>query len=86
MAVGPRGSAVREEVALVRGSGWHEIERVDLAVRVRDRRADFGAAVLEHQHVGDVVTRAERRAAVGPQVDDLARALDAERCERGVVA
>ena len=47
----------------------HEVERVDLPVRVRDGRADLGAAVLEHEHVGDVAARAERGAALGPQVD-----------------
>ena len=63
----------------------HEVERVDLAVRVRDRRADLGAAVLEDEDVVDVGARAERGAALGPEIDHLARAGGAERPERRVV-
>ena len=61
------------------------VERVDLPVRVRDGRADLGAAILEHEDVCQIVARPEGRAAVGPQVDDLARAADAERPEGRVV-
>ena len=37
----------------------HVVVGVDLAVRVGDGRADLGAAVLEHEHVVDVVASAE---------------------------
>ena len=54
-------------------------------MRVRDRGADLGAAILEDEHVVDVGARAERCAALGPEVDHLARAGGAERPERRVV-
>ena len=38
----------------------HQRAGVDLAVRVRVRRADGGAAVLEDEHVGDAVERLQR--------------------------
>ena len=59
--------------------------RVDLAVRVGDRGADLGTAVLEHEHVVDVVAGAERRGALRPVVDDGTRARRSERPELGVV-
>ena len=66
-------------------SRWQQIERVDLAVRVGDGGADFGAAVLEHEDVLDVVARAELGRSLGPQVDDAPRLGGAELPERSVV-
>jgi hypothetical protein len=54
-------------------------------MRMRDRRAGVGAAVLEHQHVLDLRTREQRRCSLRPQVDDAAHAVDAEGAERCVV-
>ena len=62
-----------------------EVEGVDLPVRVLDRRADLGAAVLEHEHVGDLRPRSELRASLRPQVDDLAHPVRTERPERRLV-
>ena len=59
----------------------HVVVGVDLPVGMGDRRADLGAAVLEHEHVVDVVAGAERGGALRPQVDHLAGAGDAERPE-----
>ena len=42
-------------VVLGRGGRWDVGEGVDLAMRMIDGRADRSAAVLEHEHVGDVV-------------------------------
>src|SRR5207237_1783042 len=61
------------------------VERVDLAVRMLDRRPDLGAAILEDQDVRDLVGRAEGPAALRPEVDHLARPLGAERPEGRVV-
>jgi hypothetical protein len=65
--------------------GWHLRIGVDLPVGMRDRRSDLGAAVLEDQHVVDVVTGAELCGALRPQVHDAAGAVDAERPELGAV-
>ena len=70
---------------LDQGPRRHRVVAVDLAVGMGDGGADLGAAVLEHEHVVDVVAGAERRGALGPQVDHLAGAGDAERGEGGVV-
>src|SRR5438094_70826 len=56
------------EGELAEGQVGEEVEGVDLPVRVRDRRADLGAAVLEDEHVRDLGPRAERRGALGPEV------------------
>ncbi len=45
-------------------------ERHDLAVRVVDGGADHPPAVLEHEHVADVLAHPERRGARRPQLDD----------------
>ena len=42
-------------------------------------------AVLEHEHVADVVARSEGGGALGPEVDHPPRPVAAERPERGVV-
>src|SRR3954469_11737840 len=55
---------------------------VDLTVRMLDR----GGAVLEDQHVPDLVARAELAVAVGPHVDERLDPLRAELGERRVVA
>jgi hypothetical protein len=52
---------------------------------VGDGGADLGPAVLEHQDVVDVVMATEDGGAVGPQLDHLEGAVDAEGRERGVV-
>ena len=52
--------SVRRGRSSASGCRGHDVVRIDLAVRVGDRGADLGAAVLEHQHVRDVV--AARRA------------------------
>ena len=67
------------------GQIGHEPERVDLAVRMRDRRADLRASVLEHQHVLDVGPGAEGGGALSPNIEDPARTVDAERPEGRVV-
>ena len=77
--------AIGHEVALGSGRRRNGVERVDLAVRMSDRRPDLGTPVLEHEHVRDVVTRAERLAPLGPEIDDAARAVRPERGEAGVV-
>jgi hypothetical protein len=66
-------------------SRGNEVEGVDLAMRVLDRRPDLGAAVFEHEHVVDVLARAERRGPLRPQVDDLPCAGSAERPEGCIV-
>ena len=63
----------------------HEPERVDLAVRMRDRRSDRSAPVLEDQHVVDVGPRAESGGALRPHIENLARTVNAERPEGRVV-
>jgi hypothetical protein len=63
----------------------HEVERVDLPVRMRDRRADLGAAILEDEHVVDV-GRAPSAALRSAQRSITLRApVGPERPERRVV-
>ena len=65
--------ASRVAVAHLAGRrGRHERIAVDLAVRVVDGRAHLAPAILEHQHVLDLVAREQRPGAFGPEVDDLA--------------
>ena len=76
-ASGPSAATGRRASSSTRGTRRHRVEAVDLAVGMGDGGADLGAAVLEHEHVVDVVAAAERRRALGPQVDDLAGAAPA---------
>ena len=62
-----------------------EAERVDLAMRVRDRRTHARAAVLEHEHVLDLRTIEQCLRAFGPEIHDCPSPVDADRRERSVV-
>ena len=76
---GAYGATVRDrDRGLATGNRWHERERVDLAVRVRDRRADERTPVLEHEDIGDLRTGKQRDGALGPEIHDPARALNSD--------
>lgn len=53
-----------------RGRG-HVGERIDLSMRMGDCRSDFGAAVLEHENVRNIVACSQCRTSFGPEIDDL---------------
>ena len=65
-----RGKKIGLLLQLPRRDRRHERVGVELAVGMRERHADFDAAVLELEDVVDVVALAELEVAIGP---DLAR-------------
>jgi len=56
------------------------VEGIDLTVRMLNRRPDLRAAVLENEHIFDVVLVRQVRGSLGPQIDDI---FDFARLERG---
>lgn len=69
----------------VGGAGGDERQRVDLTVRVVHGHPDLLTPVLEAVHLLDSGLLGERRAAVGPGVDDGAHACASQPRHRGVV-
>ena len=81
-------AGIVERRAVLEFAEWRlrdEVECVDLSMRMGDRGAHLRAAVLEHEHVGDVLSAAEALASLGPEIDDLAHPVHAERPERRIV-
>jgi hypothetical protein len=64
---------------LARGHRRHEGIGIDLAVRMVQRDADLGAAVLERQHVLDVVLRADALRVRSPQTCSSSSMRDSGR-------
>jgi hypothetical protein len=60
-------------------------ERVDLAVRVRDRGADLRTAVFEDEHVGYVWPGTESGGALCPERNDEAELVTVQGAQRLVV-
>lgn len=81
------GSGVGPPAASEAASGPRRdvVVGVDLSVRVGDRGADLGPAVLEHEHELDTRLGSQGRRPLGPQVDHPARPCHTERRERRVV-
>ena len=67
------------------GARRHERQRVDSTVRVRERHPDLSPAVLEDEHVRDVLPGGQLAVAVGPDLHEVPRLCRRQRSEGGVV-